>query len=108
VQTGYITPETERNLLPTIPLRRLGTPNDSADVVVLLARDETRWMTGQMIQVAGGHALTANRADGRPGSRWAAEMARPCQEPRQIVWFADVTVEARPMVGETRHIAGLR
>ena len=57
VQTGYITPEMERQLLPTIPLRRLGTPADIADVVVLFATEETRWMTGQVVQVAGGHAL---------------------------------------------------
>lgn len=57
VQTGYITPDMERQLLPTIPLGRLGTPADVADVVVLFASEETRWMTGQVIQVAGGHAL---------------------------------------------------
>jgi 3-oxoacyl-[acyl-carrier protein] reductase len=57
VQTGYITAEMERQLLPTIPLRRLGTPEDIADAVVLLASEGTRWMTGQVIQVAGGHAL---------------------------------------------------
>lgn len=57
VQTGYITPEMEHQLLPTIPLRRLGTPGDIADAVVLLASEGTRWMTGQVIQVAGGHAL---------------------------------------------------
>jgi 3-oxoacyl-[acyl-carrier protein] reductase len=57
VQTGYITPEMERQLLPTIPLRRLGSPTDIADVVVLFASEETRWMTGQVVQVAGGHAL---------------------------------------------------
>lgn len=57
VQTGYITPEMERQLLPTIPLRRLGTPMDIADVVVLFASEEARWMTGQVVQVAGGHAL---------------------------------------------------
>lgn len=57
VQTGYITPDVERQLLPTIPLGRVGTPEDIADVVVLFASEETRWMTGQVVQVAGGHAL---------------------------------------------------
>jgi 3-oxoacyl-[acyl-carrier protein] reductase len=57
VQTGYITRDTERQLLPAIPLGRLGTPEDIADVVVLLASEGTRWMTGQIIQVSGGHAL---------------------------------------------------
>jgi NAD(P)-dependent dehydrogenase (short-subunit alcohol dehydrogenase family) len=53
----YINREMERQLLPAIPLGRLGTPEDIADVVVLLASEGTRWMTGQVIQVAGGHAL---------------------------------------------------
>jgi len=57
VQTGYITPDMERQLVPSIPLRRLGSPEDIADAVVLLASEGTRWMTGQVIQVAGGHAL---------------------------------------------------
>jgi 3-oxoacyl-[acyl-carrier protein] reductase len=57
VQTGYITPDMEQQLLPTIPLRRLGTPSDIADVVVLFASEHTRWMTGQVVQVAGGHVL---------------------------------------------------
>jgi 3-oxoacyl-[acyl-carrier protein] reductase len=57
VQTGYITPDMERQLLPAIPLRRLGTPADIADVVLLVASEEARWMTGQVVQVAGGHVL---------------------------------------------------
>ena len=57
MQTGYITGEMERQLLPTIPLRRLGTPADIADVVVLFATEEARWMAGQVVQVAGGHGL---------------------------------------------------
>ena len=56
-QTGYITPEMEEALLPSIPLRRLGTPADIADVVLMFASEEARWMTGQVVQVAGGHAL---------------------------------------------------
>jgi 3-oxoacyl-[acyl-carrier protein] reductase len=57
VQTGCITTEMERQLLPTIPLRRLGTPADIADVVVFVASEQAGWMTGQVVQVAGGHAL---------------------------------------------------
>lgn len=57
VQTGSISRELEQQLLPSIPLRRLGTPDDIADVVVFLASEQARWITGQVIQVAGGHAL---------------------------------------------------
>lgn len=57
VQTAYITDESEQRLLPDIPLRRLGQPRDIADVIVFLASDQARWLTGQVIKVSGGHAL---------------------------------------------------
>ncbi len=57
VQTGWITPELEREILHTIPLGRIGTPEDVADVVVFLASDQARWVTGQRIYVGGGHGM---------------------------------------------------
>jgi 3-oxoacyl-[acyl-carrier protein] reductase len=36
------------------PLRRLGQPNDIAPVVVFVASDDARWITGQSILVSGG------------------------------------------------------
>lgn len=57
VQTGWITAELEEAVLPSIPLRRLGTPEDIADTIVFLASRQARWISGQVIQVAGGHAL---------------------------------------------------
>ncbi len=57
VQTGWITKELEGKILDSIPLRRLGTPEDIADSVVFLCSDQASWITGQVIQVAGGHAL---------------------------------------------------
>ncbi len=57
VQTGWITPELERELLPTIPLGRVGQPRDIADVVLFLASDQARWITGQRIFVGGGHGM---------------------------------------------------
>jgi 3-oxoacyl-[acyl-carrier protein] reductase len=56
-QTGYITAELEEELLPSIPLRRLGQPQDIADVIVFLASDQARWVTGQVIKVSGGHEV---------------------------------------------------
>ncbi|MGY0055444.1 SDR family oxidoreductase [Streptomyces sp. LZ34] len=38
-------------------LRRLGRPSDIADVVALLASDEARWVTGQLVDASGGIAL---------------------------------------------------
>ncbi|MGO9256391.1 MAG: SDR family oxidoreductase [Bryobacteraceae bacterium] len=57
VQTGWITAEVERAILPTIPLGRIGNPEDVADVVVFLASEQARWVTGQKIYVGGGHGM---------------------------------------------------
>ena len=57
VQTGWITAELEREILPTIPLGRIGNPEDVADVVVFLASRQARWVTGQRIYVGGGHGM---------------------------------------------------
>jgi 3-oxoacyl-[acyl-carrier protein] reductase len=55
VQTGWITPDLERAILPTIPVGRIGTPEDVADVVVFMASEQARWVTGQRLFVSGGH-----------------------------------------------------
>jgi 3-oxoacyl-[acyl-carrier protein] reductase len=57
VQTGWITPELEREILPGIPLGRVGTPEDVADVIVFLASHQARWVTGQRIFVGGGREM---------------------------------------------------
>ena len=41
---------------PAIPLRRVGTPSDIADVPVFLASRQARRITGHVLQVADGHA----------------------------------------------------
>ncbi len=56
-QTGWITPELETQVLPTIPSGRLGTPEDLADAILLLASDQARWITGQMLNVGGGSRM---------------------------------------------------
>ena len=57
VQTGYISPAVEEREVPGIPLARIGQPADIADVIVFLASDQARWLTGQVIKVSGGHAI---------------------------------------------------
>jgi 3-oxoacyl-[acyl-carrier protein] reductase len=57
VQTGWIDAELEARLIPGIPLGRVGTPDDVAHAIVFLASDQAAWITGQVLQVAGGHAL---------------------------------------------------
>jgi 3-oxoacyl-[acyl-carrier protein] reductase len=54
IQTGWITPELEAQIAAETPLGRVGHPEDLADVIVFLASEQARWVTGQMISVSGG------------------------------------------------------
>jgi 3-oxoacyl-[acyl-carrier protein] reductase len=54
VQTGWLEPGTEREIASRTPLRRTGKPEDIADVVVFLASEQARWVTGQLLYVGGG------------------------------------------------------
>jgi 3-oxoacyl-[acyl-carrier protein] reductase len=57
IQTGWIPPQAEREWPAGIPLRRIGQPEDVADVIVFLASEQARWITGQLIYVGGGHQM---------------------------------------------------
>ena len=57
VQTGWISPELEARAVPDIPLGRIGQPDDVADVIVFLASEQARWITGQLLYVGGGHVM---------------------------------------------------
>ncbi|GAA2434694.1 SDR family NAD(P)-dependent oxidoreductase [Streptomyces macrosporus] len=57
VQTGWIGEEMVEEVRSIVPLGRLGEPEDIADAVVFLASRQARWITGQVVQVSGGHAL---------------------------------------------------
>jgi 3-oxoacyl-[acyl-carrier protein] reductase len=54
VQTGYITPQVEADIAEGTPLGRIGEPKDVADVILFLASEQARWVTGQLIYVGGG------------------------------------------------------
>lgn len=54
IQTGYITPQDEADIAANTPLGRVGAPEDVADVIVLLASEQARWLTGQLLYVGGG------------------------------------------------------
>jgi 3-oxoacyl-[acyl-carrier protein] reductase len=41
-------------MLKATPLGRIGTPDDVADIAAFLASDEVRWVTGSLIDAAGG------------------------------------------------------
>ena len=56
-QTGWITPEQDVAWAEDVPLRRIGQPEDVADVIVFLASDQARWVTGQLLYVGGGYRM---------------------------------------------------
>lgn len=54
IQTGWISSELEAQIIKDTPLGRAGQPEDVADVIVFLASEQGRWVSGQMISVSGG------------------------------------------------------
>jgi 3-oxoacyl-[acyl-carrier protein] reductase len=57
VQTGWMDEDVLARAEGIVPMGRVGEPEDIADAVVYLASHQARWVTGQVLQVAGGHAL---------------------------------------------------
>ena len=54
------TPQVRRNYEARIPLGRIGSPDEIADVVVFLASDAARYMTGQELLVDGGMTINGS------------------------------------------------
>jgi 3-oxoacyl-[acyl-carrier protein] reductase len=57
VNTGWLPPQTEKNLAGTYPLRRLGRPEDVANAVIFMASIQAGWITGQVLFVGGGNRM---------------------------------------------------
>lgn len=54
IKTEILSPETEARLGPTIPLRRIGAPEEVAKVVYFLCSDAASYVTGEEIHINGG------------------------------------------------------
>jgi NAD(P)-dependent dehydrogenase (short-subunit alcohol dehydrogenase family) len=52
-------PGVEEKCSKTIPLRRLGEPDDFAGLAVFLGSDASKYMTGQALTVCGGSSMWA-------------------------------------------------
>lgn len=55
--TEVLTEEQQEAILTTIPLEKLGEPEDIANVVCFLASDDAKYITGQTIHVDGGMVM---------------------------------------------------
>ena len=54
VAGGFIGSDFEKSAISQTPLGRTGRPDDIADVVVFLASDASRWLTGEHLLASGG------------------------------------------------------
>jgi 3-oxoacyl-[acyl-carrier protein] reductase len=52
--TSYLDDSAKNDLIETIPLKRLGRPEDVAELVLFLASEEASYITGQTISIDGG------------------------------------------------------
>ncbi|MFV0467282.1 MAG: 3-oxoacyl-[acyl-carrier-protein] reductase [Lachnospiraceae bacterium] len=55
--TDAMTEDTKSKLEDMIPMKKIGTPQDVADIVVFLASEKANYITGQTISVDGGMAI---------------------------------------------------
>ena len=54
---GELTAADTAGYVADVPLGRIGTPEDVADVVAFVASDAARFVTGERITVNGGHTI---------------------------------------------------
>ena len=52
--TGFVSPETMDKFAKTVPLNRIGQPEDIAEAILFLASDASKYVTGSYLAVDGG------------------------------------------------------
>lgn len=56
-QTGWLDDQSVNALKTSIPVARIGIPQDIANTILWLAAPQSEWLTGQVIKVCGGHFM---------------------------------------------------
>jgi NAD(P)-dependent dehydrogenase (short-subunit alcohol dehydrogenase family) len=59
INRAFFATEAGRRVVGRIPQRRLGQPEDLDGPLLLLASDASRYMTGAVLAVDGGHLVSA-------------------------------------------------
>ena len=54
IKTSILSPETEKKLVPEIPMRRLGTPEEVAKTIYFLCSEQSSYVNGAEIHIDGG------------------------------------------------------
>lgn len=52
--SGWMSEEVKKALLPQFPMGRIGVPDDAARLITFLASDDSQWITGEIIHSRGG------------------------------------------------------
>jgi NAD(P)-dependent dehydrogenase (short-subunit alcohol dehydrogenase family)/3-oxoacyl-(acyl-carrier-protein) synthase len=89
---------TKRSSVAATPMKRLATANDMADLVLFLASDAARWITGQVVIADGGLSLCSEGLSPRPEATNAAV-------PISFNPAAETVAEAAPDLPENDEIA---
>ncbi|MHA1130615.1 MAG: SDR family NAD(P)-dependent oxidoreductase [Candidatus Helarchaeota archaeon] len=50
-------PQIVEKMLKRYPMRRLGEPKDLSNAILFFAKDESSWITGQILSVSGGYSM---------------------------------------------------
>ena len=87
LNTDAYTPEVRRTYEQRIPLGRIGDAEEVADIVVFLASDAARYITGQELVVDGGLTINGTR---RPRAH-VRPLAEGLDHPEGVCWIRTPT-----------------